>query len=82
MDFEIRKCKGKAALTINPKKKVRIDLLEKAKEFDCLVETPVMLIIKYEDMIINIYENGKVRVPTLDEEKAKKIAEEIYKVIL
>jgi len=82
MEFEIRKCKGKAALTANPKKQFKMNLLIKASKFHCLVETKPMLIITHKGLIINLYENGKLRIPIQDSEKASEIAEEIYKVIL
>ena len=82
MDYEVRKCKGKAALNSNLRKNVKIDLLSKAKFFKCLVETSPMLIVDYKGMMINIYENGKIRIPTLDENKARDTADELYKVLL
>ena len=82
MEFEIRKCKGKAALTINPKKQLKLNLLKLIDKFHCFVETKPMLIINFEGMAINVYEDGKLRIPLTDKEKASKIAEKIYKRIL
>ena len=82
MQFEIKPCKGKAALTINPKKQMKLNLLKFADKFHCLVETKPMLIIDYKGVVINVYDNGKLRIPLQDKKQAEKIAEKIYKVIL
>jgi|GEM_PF-5722994 len=81
MEFEIKLCKGKSALTINPKKQLKLNLLKLISKFYCLVETKPMLIINYKGLTINVYETGKLRILLQNKEKAKQLAEEIYKKI-
>jgi esterase/lipase len=78
--FEIKPCKDKGGISVKPKKSIKLDLSKIKNNFEVVVDTPILIVIKKEDEII-VHNYGELIFKHLkDKEKIKKIAEEIYKV--
>ena len=77
--FKIEKCKDKGGLSVKPSVKVLLDLKKIKTKFKTLIETPIVLVIEKEGEIV-VHEYGELIFKNLkDEEKIRRIAEEIYK---
>jgi hypothetical protein len=86
MDFTFEKCKTKAGYSAKLKRKIKLDLKAISKEFETLLETPILLVIKEKGIEIIVHRYGellfkesKIR---LNEkiELMKEIAKKVYGV--
>jgi len=81
--FVMRPCRGSPACSVLLKKKTRIDFDKVRKKFkEILADTPVVLIVMFKGTEVSIYPSGKLLIRKNDREKVKKMAQEIYNVIL
>jgi hypothetical protein len=79
--FKIKLCKTKAAYSIKPDKRLKLDLDKIKNKFKVIVDTPLLLVIDKDGEII-IHKHGELVFKQLkDEAKIKKIAQYIYKQI-
>ncbi|MFH1209405.1 MAG: HesA/MoeB/ThiF family protein [archaeon] len=75
--FIIKLCKTKASYSVKLNKK--LDLEKISKKYKTIVKTPILLIIKIGHYEIIIHEYGEIIFKDLkDENKIKKIAQELY----
>ena len=78
MNFEIKLCKTRAAISVKPKNKINLNLNVIRKKFKTCVETPILLVLDLEGGII-IHKYGEIIFKKLKhEKKIRKIAERIY----
>ena len=69
-------------MSVKPDKKIKLDLEKIKKRFKVLIDTPILLVIDEQGEII-VHSYGELLFKTLrDEEKIRKIAEEIYRCTL
>jgi hypothetical protein len=81
--FDVRPCKGSAACVATVKRKTKLDLSEVKKHFSqVVVDIPMMLVVTYKGVNINIYPQGKLLIRVRDTDEAQEIASKIYKMIL
>jgi len=78
MNFQIKPCKTRAAVSVKPKNKVNLNLNNIKKEFKVSVKTPILLVLDFEGGII-VHKYGEIVFKKLkDEKKVRKIAKRIY----
>ncbi len=85
MDFTIKKCKTRAAYSSKPKKNIKLDLNKIKTQFPIIMETPILLVIKTQNIEIIIHSYGELifkKTTEKDISKIEKIAEKIYQYIL
>ena len=77
MKYRLEKCKTKAAYSAKLNKKIS---LEKIKEkFDLVLETPILLVIKVENIEIIVHSYGELLFKNCEDiELMKSIADRIY----
>ncbi len=81
MEFTIQKCKTKAAYSAKPKKNIKLNLKKINKEFEVILETPILLVIKESGIEIIVHGYGELLFKNCEDvSKMKKIAEKVYKV--
>ena len=82
--FILSKCKTKAAYSSRLKDQhYKLDLKILAKEFDVIIETPVVIVIKVENIELTVHNFGELLFRnTTDLDKMQEIAEQIYSVAL
>lgn len=80
MDFHIKLCKTKAAISVKPNKRIDLNLNKIKKEFKIKLETPILLVLDEKgDVIVHKY--GEIIFKKLkDEDNIMKIAEKIYSI--
>ncbi|MFC1753912.1 hypothetical protein ACFL96_11075 [Thermoproteota archaeon] len=80
IQFSVSECKTKAATAVKPVKKIKLDLDKIRKNFEIVLDTDILLVIRKEDEII-IHNYGELLFKTMtDEDKIRKIARKIYEV--
>ena len=86
-EFNIQSCMSKTACEFIPKKKVQLNLgkiAEDLRKKDVVVdiETPYVLMLKFQGKNISFFKSGKIIVKETPEEKeGKKIAEKLMEKI-
>jgi len=79
MEFEIKPCKTRAAYSVKPKKNIKLNLSKLKGNFRIKAETPIATVIEVDGEEIIVHRHGELKFKKLrDENKIKKIAEEIY----
>ncbi len=79
--FTLGKCKTKATYSAKLKQNGKINLDRIKKEFEVVLETPVLLVIKVEDIEIIVHGYGELLFKNCEDfEKMERIAEKIYGV--
>lgn len=77
--FELKKCKSKKAIEVDPTEKLKLDLEALKQEFELVLDAGIVLAIKVEGVEVLVHEYGKLVFNTLrDEDKIRKISEKIY----
>lgn len=78
--FNIKPCKTKAAYSVKPIKKIKLDLNKIKNHFKVSIFTPICMVIEEHKGIV-VHNHGEILFKKLkDEAKIKKISEKIYKV--
>ena len=70
MEFEIKKCKTKAAYSAKPLKNTKLDLNKIKKKFKVVADTPIVLVISKENAgEIIVHNHGEILFKTLEDEQ-------------
>jgi len=81
IDFTIEKCKTKAAYSAKLKKQQHLDLQKIKQNFEIVLETPILLVVKAEGVEIVVHGYGELLFKNCqDTGLMRKIAERIYGV--
>tara|TARA_Y100000310_G_C20435377_1_gene693468 strand:+ start:317 stop:577 length:261 start_codon:yes stop_codon:yes gene_type:complete len=81
VDFTLGKCKTKATFKTNLKKKGKLNLKKIAEKFEVVMETPILLVVKVDNIEIIVHGYGELLFKKCeDTEFMEKVAEEIYSV--
>ncbi|MBW3003959.1 hypothetical protein KY328_05720 [Candidatus Woesearchaeota archaeon] len=81
MDYKIKPCKTKAAFSVIPVQKIKLDFDKLKIKFETLIDNPIALVIKVDDEEIVVHNYGEMLFKTLKNvEKIKTIADRIYEV--
>lgn len=76
--FTVEYCTTKAAFRTKPLKQIKLNLDRIKKQFETIIDTPLVLLVKEEDEIV-VHKFGELLFKTIkDEEKIKRIAEKLY----
>jgi molybdopterin-synthase adenylyltransferase len=79
--FTVGRCKTRAAMSAKPVKSVKLDLGKIKKEFETLLDTPIVIVINVEGVEIIVHQYGELVFKNFyDEEKVREIAEKVYGV--
>lgn len=79
--FTLEKCKTKAAYSAKLPTNTKLDLAAIKKKYEVILETPVLLVVKVEDIEIIVHGYGELLFKECEDVKwMKKVAEEIYEV--
>ncbi len=79
MDFTIKKCKTRAAYSAKPLKNIKLDLARIKTKFPVVMETPILLVIKVDEVEIIVHSYGELIFKTTKNiDRLEKIAEKIY----
>ena len=80
--FSLAKCKTKAAYSTRLKfQKYRLDLKKLAKEFKIVIETPVVIVLKIDDVELTVHNYGELLFRNCDDiDKMQVIAEQVYSI--
>ena len=79
--FTLEKCKTRAGYSAKLPSSKRLNLSHIKKEFEVLLETPILLVVKVEGMEIVVHGFGELLFKNSKEgdlEKMRKVAEKIY----
>jgi adenylyltransferase/sulfurtransferase len=78
-DFTVQKCKTRKGWSAKPKRNIKLNLNDIKKKFKVILDTPILLVIDHEGEIV-IHDYGELLFKELkDEQRIKKISDEIYK---
>ncbi len=81
MKFTLGKCKTKAAYSAKLPTNKKLDLDAIKNKYEVILETPVLLVIKVEDIEIIVHSYGELLFKECEDvEWMKKVAEEVYDV--
>ncbi|HIJ10875.1 TPA: hypothetical protein HA278_02340 [Candidatus Woesearchaeota archaeon] len=81
MQFTLTKCKTKAAYSAKLVKQGKLDLKKITKEFSVMLETPILLVIKEQDVEIIVHGYGELLFKRCTNvAKMRKIAEKVYEI--
>ncbi|MAG60729.1 hypothetical protein CL619_02975 [archaeon] len=80
--FILSKCKTKAAYSTRLKfQQYKLDLKKLVKEFEVIMETPIVLVIKVDDIELTAHNFGELLFRGCDNlELMQKIAEKVYQI--
>ena len=79
--FSLSKCKSKAAYSTKLKKRQRLNLHEISNNYEVVLETPILLVIKVENIEIIVHKHGELMFKNcFDTDLMERIAEEVYEV--
>ncbi len=79
VDFTVEKCKTKAAYSAKLKHQQKLDLGKIKKEFEVILETPILLVVTVEGIEIIVHGYGELLFKNCkDIGLMAKIAEKIY----
>ena len=80
VEFSVEKCKTKAAISVKPVRRTKLDLGKIRKNFKVVLDTSLLLVIKEGDEII-VHGYGDLLFKTwTDKDKITRIAKKIYEV--
>jgi len=78
INFELKLCKTRDALSLKPRKNMQLNLNEIKKHYETLVNTPILIVIKKDNHEIIIKKDGEMIFKDLeDENKILEIGKEI-----
>jgi len=81
IDFSLAKCKTKAAYSAKLRFKGKLDLKKISKKYKIVMETPILLVIRTQDLEIIVHSHGELLFKNcLDVDLMEKVAAEIYTV--
>lgn len=81
IEFTVSKCKTRAAYSAKPTKNIKLSLNLIKQKFTTLIDTPIALVIKANDIKIVVHNYGELLFRNFsDEAKIKQIAEAIYAI--
>ena len=81
--YEVRPCKTGAAYKTFPNKILKVNLDEVRKNFDVVLDTPLLVVVKVENEEVIVHGFGELVFKTLrNEDKVKEISEQIYNLLL
>jgi hypothetical protein len=81
IDFSLGKCKTKAAFQAKLKKKQKLNLKKIKEKYEIVLETPILLVIKINDIEIIVHEFGELMFKKCEDVAwMEKVAKEIYSV--
>ncbi len=81
LDFTIEKCKTKAAYSAKLKRQQKLNLSKIKKEFEVILETPILLVIAVEGIEIIVHGYGELLFKNCaDVGLMESIAKKIYSV--
>lgn len=82
-NFVGKPCSNKTSFEFLPKKQIFLDLEKISKKLNNLeINSKILLILKEDNTTISIFRNGKILIRGIkEEEKAKKIVENLLKKI-
>ena len=79
--FEIKLCRRKGALEALPKGRQELDLERLKEQFEVLLDAGIVVVLRVNGFEVVVHSYGKIMFKDMkDEEKARKIAEEIYEI--
>lgn len=80
VEFKVSKCKTRAAYSVKPVRRIKLDLKKIKEKFDVIVDTSLLLVVKEGDEII-VHGYGELLFKTwTDEDKIASVAKRIYEV--
>ena len=83
MNYIIKPCKTKAAFSVKPSGKCKLNFEKLKEEFEVILDNPIALVLKVDGEEIVVHNYGELLFKTLKEvEKIKQIADKIYEVAL
>jgi len=79
VQFTLSKCTTRAGYSAKPSKNMKLNLGKIKEKFTTLIETPIVLVIKENDIEIVVHEYGELLFKSgTDEELMNKIAKKVY----
>ena len=79
VQFTLSKCTTRAGYSAKPSKNMKLNLSRIKEKFTTLIETPIVLVIKENDIEIVVHEYGELLFKSgTDEELMNKIAKKVY----
>ena len=79
MKYTLEKCKTKAAYSAKLNKKLNLSKIK--EKFSVVLETPILLVIKVDDIEIIVHSYGELLFKNCEDvELMKKIADKVYEV--
>ncbi len=80
-EFSLGKCKTKAAFSAKLRKPGKLDLDKLKRQFEVVLETPILLVLKVEGLEVIVHGYGELLFKNCSDMSAmEKIAEKIYKI--
>jgi len=77
--FTLQKCKTRAAYSAKPNKNIKLDLSKLKEEYEMLIDTPILVVVKHDDKEIIVHSYGEIIFKEMeDEEKMTELAKKIY----
>ncbi|MEA3430475.1 MAG: hypothetical protein U9R08_04335 [Nanoarchaeota archaeon] len=81
MDYKIKPCKTKAAFSVKPDQKLRLDFNKIKERFEVILDNPIALVIKIKGVEIVVHDYGEMLFKTLKNvQQITEIVDEIYEV--
>ena len=79
INFTLEKCKTKAAHSAKLKRQQQLDLQKIKNRFETILETPILLVLKVEDIEVIVHGYGELLFKNCqDQDLMRKIAAMIY----
>lgn len=79
--FSLAKCKTKASYSAKLQQKEKLDLEKIKNKFEVILETPILLVIKAEEIEIIVHGYGELMFKNCDDYfLMEKLAEKIYHI--
>ena len=60
MEFDVQRCKGKSGFIVQPRKRLKLDLMALKLPFEVLAQTPGLTVLQVEGVQVNHYPTGKM----------------------
>lgn len=81
MDYTIKPCKTKAAFSVKPKDKLKLNFEKLKQHFETILDNPIALVLKIDQEEVVVHNYGDLLFKTLkNAEKITEIADKIYEV--
>lgn len=79
MEFKLSKCKTKAAYSAKLLKPTKLNLAAMKKKYEIVLETPIVVIIKVQDVEVIVHGYGELLFKKCEDIKLmEKIAKDVY----